>query len=121
LYRVRTILVTVDPSESTPLYLQIAAQVRASIGSGRLSAGDRLPTARELGEALGVNLHTVLRAYAALRDEGLVEMRRRRGVIVCGAVDGRARVIALARDLAAEGRRQGLSDPELLQLVKESL
>ncbi|MEY2571569.1 MAG: hypothetical protein QOE63_1919 [Acidimicrobiaceae bacterium] len=114
-------LVRVDPTGSEPLFRQIAAQVRANIGSGRVSEGDRLPPARELAEALDVNMHTVLRAYAELRDEGLVEMRRRRGVIVRASVDGRARVLDLARSLADEATKQGMTKAEVRQLIEEVL
>jgi GntR family transcriptional regulator len=66
-----------------------------------------------------VNMHTVLRAYGDLRDEGLVDMRRRRGVIVRAAGDTRARLLELARELAAEAAKQGLSRAELRRLVEE--
>ena len=112
-------LITVDPGSSAPLFAQIAAQVRAAIATGRVAAGDRLPPARELAEALGVNMHTVLRAYAGLRDEGLVDMRRRRGVIVLDAGDQRARLLELGRALVTEASRQGLSKAELQQLLEE--
>ena len=112
-------LVRVDPTSAEPLFRQIAAQVRASIGSGRLSEGDRLPPARELAETLDVNMHTVLRAYAELRDEGLVEMRRRRGVIVRGSVDGRALVLDLARSLAEEATRHGMTKADVRRLLEE--
>jgi len=102
-----------------PLYHQIAAQVRANIGRGRLREGDKLPPARELADALDVNMHTVLRAYAALRDEGLVEMRRRRGVIVRQAVDGRARVLDLAHSLAREANKHGLTKAEVRRMLEE--
>jgi GntR family transcriptional regulator len=114
-------LLRVDTASGEPLYRQIAAQVRGAIGSGAVSPGEQLPPARELAEALGVNMHTVLRAYADLRDEGLVEMRRRRGVVVRAAVDGRARLLELVRELTAEARRQGLSEREVLAVVKEAL
>lgn len=112
-------LVKVDPGSSEPLFAQIAAQVRGAIATGRVVEGDRLPPARDLAEALGVNMHTVLRAYGDLRDEGLVDMRRRRGVIVRAAGDTRARLVELARDLAAEAARQGLSKAELRRLIEE--
>jgi GntR family transcriptional regulator len=64
-------------------------------------------------------MHTVLRAYGDLRDEGLVDMRRRRGVIVRTAGDTRARLVELARDLTTEAARQGLSKAELRRLIEE--
>ena len=110
---------TVDPSAGEPLFRQIAGQVRGAIAAGDLAAGDRLPPARQLAEALDVNMHTVLRAYGDLRDEGLVEMRRRRGVIVREAAGGRARVVAAAKALAGEARRMGMTRPEVVALIEE--
>jgi GntR family transcriptional regulator len=112
-------LIKVDAGSSEPLFAQIAAEVRAAIATGRVVEGERLPAARELAEALGVNMHTVLRAYGDLRDEGLVDMRRKRGVIVRAAGDQRARLVSLARELAAEANKQGLSKAELRKLVEE--
>jgi DNA-binding transcriptional regulator YhcF (GntR family) len=112
-------LVRVDPTATEALYLQIAAQLRAAIGAGDPEPGDQLPPARELAEGLGVNMHTVLRAYAELRDEGLVEMRRRRGVIVQDAGPGRARLVDLVRQATTEARRQGLEIRAMQRLVEE--
>ena len=112
-------LIKVDAGSSEPLFAQIGAQVRAAIATGRVAEGDRLPPARELAEALGVNMHTVLRAYGDLRDEGLVDMRRKRGVIVRAAGDQRARLLELARELTAEAMKQGLSKTELRKLLEE--
>jgi len=112
-------LVKVDPGSSEPLFAQIAAQVRGAIATGAVVEGDRLPGARELAEALGVNMHTVLRAYGELRDEGLVDMRRRRGVIVRASGDTRARLVELARELSAEAARQGVTKAELRRLIEE--
>jgi GntR family transcriptional regulator len=112
-------LIKVDAGSTEPLFSQIAAQVRSAIAGGQVGPGDRLPPARELADALGVNMHTVLRAYGDLRDEGLVDMRRRRGVIVRDASDTRARLLELARELAAEATKQGLSKAELRKLLEE--
>lgn len=75
-------LILVDPSAETPLYQQIAGSIRAQASSGSLSPGNRLPSARDLAEQLDVNLHTVLKAYQELRDEGIVALRRGRGAII---------------------------------------
>ena len=82
-------------------------------------AGDRLPPARELAEALGVNMHTVLRAYGDLRDEGLVDMRRRRGVIVRDAGDTGPGCSSWPESWQAEATKQGLSKAELRKLLEE--
>jgi GntR family transcriptional regulator len=112
-------LVKIDTAASEPLYAQIAARLRHAIGSGDLAPGERIPPARELAEALGVNMHTVLRAYAVLRDEGLVEMRRKRGVVVLPGGSGRARLVDLAHQVRAEAVRQGLAMSDVLRLMQE--
>ena len=112
-------LIKIDAGSGEPLFAQIAAQVRSAIATGQVAEGERLPTARELAEALDVNMHTVLRAYGDLRDEGLVDMRRRRGVIVQAAGDTRARLLGLVREVAAEAARQGVSKTELRKLIEE--
>lgn len=113
-------LIAVDDRSPEPLYRQIASQIRRAIAAGEIGVGDRLPAARELADSLDVNMHTVLRALADLRDEGLVEMRRGRGVTVLES-QRRAGLRQQAEALAAEARRQGLSSAEILELVEEYL
>lgn len=112
-------LIRIDAAANTDLHEQIAAQVRRAISSGKVAPGDQLPPARELAASLAVNMHTVLRAYAALRDEGLVEMRRGRGVTIADAGTSRARVVELARELLGEARRHGMTLRELSKLLEE--
>ena len=69
-------LVRLDPRMGKPIYLQIADSIASQIESGSLGPGSRLPSARSLGESLGVNMHTVLKAYSELDQRALVEMRR---------------------------------------------
>lgn len=113
-------LFRVDVAAAEPLADQIAAQVRGGIIRREVQPGERLPPARELAQVLDVNLHTVLRAYARLRDEGLIELRRGRGAVVRGDADAsRLRVTELAREFVGEARRLGLAEAEMVELIKE--
>jgi GntR family transcriptional regulator len=110
-------LIRVDPTSRQPLHEQIAAQVRGAAGRGEVQVGERLPTARELAAELEVNMHTVLRAYSQLQEDGIVSVRRGRGVTLC-APGGRAKLVELARALRDEARRQGVDDAELRALLE---
>lgn len=112
-------LVRIDPSAGTPLAEQIAGQIRGAIAAGQLGPGERLAPARDLAEALDVNMHTVLRAYGQLRDEGLIELRPGRGATVRStAGPGRAALVQAALALLAEGRRLGLSAEDVADEVR---
>lgn len=112
-------LLSVDPGSTVPLAVQIAAGIRGCLVRGELLPGERLPSARDLGASLQVNLHTVLRAYAELRDQGVIELRRGRGATVRRSLDAEhVRLRELAAALVAEARRPGM-DPAAV--VAESL
>lgn len=113
-------LIRIDPASEVPLFAQVAASVRADAAAGRLRPGDRLPAAREVAASLGINLHTVLRAYQDLRDEGLVDMRRGRGAVLTDAAAPLAELHADILALTARARSLGLSPDTLAALVKET-
>ena len=113
-------LIRVDPASDVPIFAQVAASVRADAASGRLRAGDRLPSAREVASSLEVNLHTVLRAYQELRDEGLVDMRRGRAAVVTDAVEPLAQLHDDVLALTERARALGLSPDTLAAFVKET-
>ncbi len=102
-----------------PLHEQVAAAVRRAIAEGEARAGDRLPPAKDLAAVLGVNANTVLRALRALREEGLVEFRRGRGVSVTGIAPQRSLVVAKARELVAVARRCGYRSDELVEILNQ--
>lgn len=112
-------LLRTDPGSDLPLFAQVAAGVRAEAVSGRLKPGDRLPAARDVATSLGINLHTVLRAYQQLRDEGLVDMRRGRGAVVTDAAAPLAELREDIEALALRARSLGLSPDSLASIIKE--
>ncbi|MEV3872552.1 GntR family transcriptional regulator [Streptomyces sp. NPDC049906] len=115
-------LFRIDPQSPLTLSDQVAASVRRAVAEGTVGPDERLPAARELARSLGINLHTVLRGYQQLRDEGLVELRRGRGAVVTGRADPeRGRLAERVREAVAEARAAGLSDREFLDLVQQAL
>lgn len=109
---------TVAPTSPTPLFEQLAAQVRRAIADQKLTAGERLPSAKELAASLEINLHTVLRAYQALRDEGLIELRRGRGAVVIADDPGLVNLHLMADELLAEAGRLGLPHESVVELLE---
>jgi GntR family transcriptional regulator len=109
--------VKVDRDEPFGLHEQVAAEVRRAIANGEAQPGDRLPPARDLAAVLGVNRNTVLRALRQLRDEGLVDFRRGRGVTVAGSSD-RGAVVARTKELVAFARRHGYRRSDLVQIIE---
>ena len=110
--------VKVDRSERTELHEQVAAEIRRAIADGEAKPGERLPPAKDLAAVLGVNTNTVLRALRRLRDEGLLEFRRGRGISVAGTPE-RGAVVVRARELVRYARRQGYELDELLRIVED--
>ena len=105
-----------DHQDPTPLFEQAAAEIRRAIADGEAKPGERLPPAKDLAAVLGVNTNTVLRALRALRDEGLLEFRRGRGITVIGTPEQSA-VIDGARDLVELARRHGYRLDELVNVI----
>jgi GntR family transcriptional regulator len=108
--------VRVDRSESAALHEQVAAEIRRAIALGEAAPGDRLPPARDLADELGVNTNTVLRALRVLRDEGLLEVRRGRGVTVTGSSPEGA-VIEKVRELFEFARFHGYRKEDVVKIV----
>ena len=104
-------IIRVSQTSDVPLYVQIRDQLVEAIARGELVAGDGLPSVRRLASDLGINLHTVNKAYAVLRDEGYLVMRGRSGAFV-------ADVECAASPERLEGAELHLSD-DLRKLALE--
>lgn len=112
-------LFRIDPASGVAIFDQLAASVRAELARGGLHAGERLPPAREVAAALDVNIHTVLKAYQALRDEGVLELRRGRGAVIIENSALPAELLGDLRALVREARRLDIGADTLTALVRE--
>jgi len=109
--------VNIDRSGVVPLHDQVAGQIRRAIAEGEAGPRERLPLAKDLAAVLGVNKNTVLRALRILRDEGLLEFRRGRGITVAGTPQ-RGAVLARTRDLVEFARHHGFGRDEIIQIIQ---
>ena len=112
--------ISIDPTLPVPLFSQLAAALRSAIIDGRIIGGERLPAARDLAGTLGVNVHTVLRGYQLLRDEGLIELHRGRGAVVATRIGGHAALAGAIHDLVEEAKLHDLPESALLALVSDA-
>lgn len=115
------VLFRIDPSSGISLFDQLAGSIRAAAIAGQLKQGERLPPARELAKSLDINVHTVLRAYQVLRDEGLIELRPGRGAIVAQAPDsGYEAFNSAVAAVVEEARRLGIPPAALAAQIREA-
>jgi GntR family transcriptional regulator len=112
------IRVKVDKRDPTDLYEQVAAEIRRAIADGEAKPGERLPPAKDLAAILGVNTNTVLRSLRLLRDEGLLEFRRGRGISVAGTPE-RGAVVQRAKELVLFARQNGYRIDELVEIIQD--
>ena len=110
--------VKLDRDNPLDLHDQVAAEIRRAIADGEAKPGQRLPPAKDLAAILGVNTNTVLRALRQLRDEGLLEFRRGRGITVTGTPEQGA-VITRAKDLLDFARLHGYRPDELIRIIED--
>ncbi len=109
----------IDPSDPTPLYLQVAAEMRRAIADGEAARGDRLPLAKDLATVLNVNTNTVLRALRTLRDEGLLDFRRGRRITVTGTPQ-RSGVLRRVNELVDYAHTNGYRREELITMITDA-
>lgn len=114
--------VTFDPQSTTPASEQLRTQILAGVQSGRLAAGDKLPTVRGLAEHLGLAANTVAKAYRALEQDEVIETRGRNGSFVSASGDSTHRQAQLAAAAYADRiRTLGVDPAEALALAAAAL
>lgn len=122
-------IIRIDQSSETPLYLQIRDQLVAAIARKELLPGDGLPSVRRLASDLGINLHTVNKAYAVLRDEGYLIIRGRSGAYVADAEgaasqqqreEAGASLVCELQKLALEHRARGGAQETFVAFARQA-
>lgn len=120
-------LLRIEKGSAVPISRQIAEQIATHLAAGKLRAGQRLPSVRELARELAVNQNTILRVYERLAGDGLLEMRHGQGTFVAETSRGnpsaghRQRIVEELRQLARQGIGLGLTGEQLHELLDESL
>ena len=117
--------VSIDPSDRTPIYVQLDRGLRAAIAAGRLRSGDQLPTVRQLAVDLRINANTVARVYSELERAGVLKTRRGVGTFV-RATPARAqpphernhRLRAFVTRLLADSEAAGFTIDEVLAALR---
>jgi GntR family transcriptional regulator len=115
----------IHPGDELPIYRQIVRQVTDAIAGGRLQAGERLPSHRELALQLVIAPLTVKKAYDELERERLIEMQRGRGTFVSGSLPivdpalRRERLREAAQRLLSQASLSGVPYPDVLALLEE--
>ncbi len=115
-------LVSIDPRDPRPIYIQIVDEVRRAIVVGALEADEPLPSVRQLATELRVNPNTVSQAYRELERQGVVHVRRGQGTFASEtSVNGQQRR-ALARQVAEralrEAHRSGIDAADLIKAIR---
>jgi GntR family transcriptional regulator len=103
--------------DSVPLYLRVAAELRRDIADGQVGRGHRLPPARHLAAVAGVNQNTMFKALRLLRDEGILEFQRGRGISVIGTPE-RGALMQRVRELMDYARGQGFQRAEVIDMIE---
>ena len=116
-------LIKLDTTSTTPIYVQLRNQIVMGIGRGDLKIGEGLPTVRQMAEDIGVNTMTVNKAYAILKQEGYIEIDRRHGAKVSPRVDMsaqfREKVEGELTLLISESSLKGISRDDFMQICAD--
>lgn len=115
-------IIRIDFNSNEAIYVQLRNQIVMGIATAQLSEGDSLPSVRQLAEEIGINMHTVNKAYAVLRQEGFIRMDRRSGAVIAVDVNKMAALEDLKEQmkvLLAKARCKNISKEEVYSIVDE--
>ena len=115
-------IIEIDFNSDEALYIQLRNQIIMGIATSQIHEGDALPSVRSLADSIGINMHTVNKAYTVLKQEGYIKLDRRKGAVISGDFDHLAALQDTKEDLKillAEASCRGISSDEIHELVDE--
>lgn len=115
-------IITIDFNSNEALYMQLRDQIILGIATSQLQEGESLPSVRQLADNIGINMHTVNKAYALLKQEGFIKLDRRRGAIVSLDIDKLEAMLEMKetlRVLLAKGWCKNITREEVHQLIDD--
>lgn len=115
-------LIEIDFNSDEAIYVQLCNQIIMGIATSQLQEGENLPSVRQLADTIGINMHTVNKAYTVLRQEGFVSIDRRRGAVIAVDID-KARALREMKEnllvLLAKGSCRNITREEVHALIDE--
>ncbi len=115
-------IVEIDFNSGEALYLQLRNQIVIGIASSRFQEGDTLPSVRQLADSIGINMHTVNKAYSVLKQDGFIKVDRRKGAVIAVDIDKIRAIEEMKKDLQvilAEASCKNISREEVHALIDE--
>ena len=113
-------IVEIDFNSEEALYVQLINQIIVGIATDQIREGDTLPSVRQLADNIGINMHTVNKAYSVLKQEGFLRVDRRRGAVIALDTDKMRAISEMRRDLGvilARGVCKNVSREEVHNMV----
>lgn len=115
-------LIEIDFNSEEAIYVQLRNQIIVAIATSQLKEGESLPSVRNMADDIGVNMHTVNKAYSSLKQDGFLKVDRRRGAIVSVDIDKMnflEKMRCLLKPMVASAMVKGIAREEAKQLIDD--
>ena len=115
-------IIEIDFNSDEAIYIQLRNQIIMGIATSTIHEGDTLPSVRQLADNIGINMHTVNKAYSLLRQEGFIQLDRRKGAVIAldvNKIEAVEKMRAQLRILLARGLCKDISRVEVHEMVDE--
>ena len=115
-------VIEIDFNSDEAIYVQLMNQIILGIATSRLQEGDTLPSVRQMADTIGINMHTVNKAYSVLRQEGFLKVDRRHGAVIAldtDKIQAKAKMKEEMKVIIAKGRCKNISREEMHTLMDE--